>query len=613
MKLKISFGRIVANNVFLIRNQIQRKAAEDDFLYGRCILLRAVHANSADGSKKKIDTSFNNPIVAFKGKTTFELLRAYFVYLLLSIRPLVDNNMKIMKITNSLLGDKIFGLLMRSTFYGHFVGGANEKEILLPLKRMYTFGVKCILDYAAEDDISSERAESLEKKALENTKTELPQYQVPSQNLDRREKVVSARVFFYENESECEKNMAHFLRCIDVAATSTFNTGMSAIKLTALCKPKILLQISEVITKSRRYLEQIQRIGDSSAPVIKHHVSKEKLQEYLTHVAKDQDTAQKFLNMMTSDDEGIIHLFPWSGILNDEFEVNETFQVLDLNTGEMVRFMTQLTKEEIMQFKNMIRRFNTVLKCASDANVEVMVDAEQTYFQPAISRLTIEMMSKYNKGKGIVFNTYQNYLLNSYDEVVADLEQARRQNFFFRCKLVRGAYMEQERERALSMNYQDPIQPTVEASTENYHRTFAECLRQIKQLKEQGVKEKRIVIMVASHNEDTIRLAIDKMEEMGIGTEDQTVLFGQLLGMCDFISYSLADSGCQIYKYVPFGPVKEVLPYLSRRATENRGILRNIKKEKRMLRKEIMRRLMTLDMNSNPVGPIPADDEDIKR
>ncbi|KAL0271956.1 UNVERIFIED_CONTAM: hypothetical protein PYX00_005103 [Menopon gallinae] len=432
---------------------------------------------------------------------------------------------------------------------------------------MYSFGVRVILDYAAEDDISSEKAESLEKKALQDIKTELPQYQVPSQNLDRRQKVVSARVFFYENEAECEKNMAYFLRCIEVAANSTYNTGMSAIKLTALCNPKILLQISEVITKSRRYLEQIHKAGNSSAPVIKHHVAKEKLKEYLTHLAKDPETAQKFLNMMTSDDEGIIHLFPWSGILNDEFEVNETFQVLDLNTGEMVRFMTQLTKEEVKQFKNTIRRFNTVLQTAADANT-------------------------------------------SYDEVVADLEQARRQNFFFRCKLVRGAYMEQERERAAKMNYPDPIQPTVMASTENYHKTFAECLRQINELRKQGVTEKRIVVMVASHNEDTIRMAIQKMDEMGIDPGQGTVIFGQLLGMCDFITYSLAAGGYKIYKYVPFGPVKEVLPYLSRRATENRGILQNIKKEKRMLRKEIIRRLLTLNLNRNPVGPIKPPRED---
>lgn len=264
--------------------------------------------------------------------------------------------------------------------------------------------------------------------------------------------------------------------------------------------------------------------------------------------------------------------------------------------------MSQLSPEEETQFHNMIRRFNTIVRAAAEIDVRVMVDAEQTYFQPAISRLTVEMMRKYNTSKGVVFNTYQNYLLSCFDEVVSDLEQARRQNFYFRCKLVRGAYMEQEKERAREMGYNDPIQPTFQATSENYHKTLEECMRQIKQLKDQHVTEKKIAIMVASHNEDTVRLAISKMKEMNVEPGDGTIMFGQLLGMCDFISYSLADAGYGVFKYVPYGPVEEVLPYLSRRATENHGVLHNVKKEKKLLREEIWRRIKMREWNPNPKG-----------
>lgn len=131
-------------------------------------------------------------------------------------------------------------------------------------------------------------------------------------------------------------------------------------------------------------------------------------------------------------------------------------------------------------FRNMIRRLNTIVKAAEELDVRIMIDAEQTYFQPAISRITLEMMRKFNKEKAIVFNTYQCYLSETFNEVVTDLEQAKRQNFYFGAKLVRGAYIEQERARAASLGYPDPTNPSYEATTDMYHRTLTECLRRIK-------------------------------------------------------------------------------------------------------------------------------------
>jgi len=126
-------------------------------------------------------------------------------------------------------------------------------------------------------------------------------------------------------------------------------------------------------------------------------------------------------------------------------------------------------------------------------------------------------------------------------QVCTDLEQAARQNFYFGAKLVRGAYIEQERARAAALGYEDPTNPSYEATTEMYHKTLTECLRRIKKLKDAGHDPKKIAIMVASHNEDTVRFAIEKMKEIGISPEDKVICFGQLLGMCDYITFPLGE------------------------------------------------------------------------
>ncbi|XP_076276385.1 proline dehydrogenase slgA isoform X3 [Lasioglossum baleicum] len=376
--------------------------------------------------------------------------------------------------------------------------------------------------------------------------------------------------------------------------------GITAIKLTALGRPQLLLQLSEVIMRARQYMTDV--VGGEGA-VLSHHAKPDDLmKKYEEARLGDAAPVKNFLQKIQSDKQGVIHLFPWSGILDENYELSETFQVPDIKTGKMVKLMSQLTPKEEEMFRNMIRRLNTIVGVADKLNVRIMIDAEQTYFQPAISRLTLEMMRKYNTTKAVVFNTYQTYLQEAFTEVRTDLEQAERQNFYFGAKLVRGAYIEQERARAAAMGYPDPTNPTYEATTEVYHKTLMECLRRMKLYKDKGEDPKKIGIMVASHNEDTVRFAIEKMKEMGISPDDKVICFGQLLGMCDYITFPLGQSGYSAYKYIPYGPVNEVLPYLSRRAQENRGILKKIKKEKRLLLEEIKRRISSGQIFYRPKG-----------
>ncbi|RLU17231.1 hypothetical protein DMN91_011300 [Ooceraea biroi] len=553
-----------------------------------------------------LDLKFNDPIAAFKSKTTTELVRAYIVYQMCSIEYIVENNMKFMKWAKAMLGETLFSKLMKATFYGHFVAGEDEVQITPVLDRLRQFGVKPILDYSVEEDISQEEAERRELQASvseagdEKREGPLKKYHVEKSFADRRYKVSSARTYFYLNEASCERNMDIFIRCLEAVASASMGMGITAVKLTALGRPQLLLQLSEVIMRARQYMTDV--VGGEGA-VLAHHVKPDDIRKKFEEAQiKDEASVQKFLQKIQSDKEGVIHLFPWSGILDENYELSETFQVPDIKTGKMVQLMSQLTSKEEEMFRNMIRRLNNIVSVADSLDVRIMIDAEQTYFQPAISRLTLEMMRKYNTKKAVVFNTYQTYLQDAYNEVKTDLEQAERQNFYFGAKIVRGAYIEQERARAAAMGYPDPTNPTYEATTDSYHKTLMECLRRMKQYKDKGEDPKKIGIMVASHNEDTVRFAIEKMKEIGISPEDKVICFGQLLGMCDYITFPLGQSGYSAYKYIPYGPVKEVLPYLSRRAQENRGILTKIKKEKSLLLSEITRRIVRGKIFYKPKG-----------
>merc|ERR1712079_539740 len=163
--------------------------------------------------------------------------------------------------------------------------------------------------------------------------------------------------------------------------------------------------------------------------------------------------------------------------------------------------------------------------------------------------------------------------------------------------------MEQERLRAEQLGYEDPINPNYDATSDMYHRCLAECMERMRDAKALGDgSEKRVGIMVASHNADTIRFAIERMKQLGIKGDERLICFGQLLGMCDNLTFPLGQSGYSVYKYVPYGPVNEVLPYLSRRARENKGILQKLEKEKLLLRRELFDRIKKGQLIYNPKG-----------
>lgn len=555
-----------------------------------------------------LDLSFNSAKEAYRSKTTPEILRALFVFNMCSIPFLVNNNKIILKWSRKVLGKRLFCNIMKATFYGHFVAGEDQVAIRPVVNNNRKFGVKSILDYSVEEDLSSKEAKEAEMKScappdLEPLSAQAPvnespdalRFQAHEEFLDRREGVVSARTYFYEDEAKCDENLQTFKDCIDaVAGAVPDGSGFIAIKMTALGRPQFLLELSEVITSWRNFFEKF--AGDKTK--FSEEDFKTTLHDFGVQVTRDD--RKRWFALLDVTCDGEVDLLDWDNLMDMNTQMGRHLVVPNVKTGELQPLVASLQVEEEEQLNQMLLRLNEIAEYAIKKNVRVMVDAEQTYFQPAISRLTIEMMRKFNKEKSVIFNTYQCYLKKAFTSVKHDLELSKREDFYFGAKIVRGAYMEQERERAATIGYEDPIQPTFNSTTHSYHSVMEEVMAQINH-RPKG----RIAVMVASHNEDTVRFCVEKMKDNSIGPQDRLICFGQLFGMCDHISFPLGQAEYSVYKYVPYGPVEEVLPYLSRRAMENRGVLKKVKKEKKLLWQELRRRLKSGELRYNPVK-IPA-------
>ena len=242
-----------------------------------------------------------------------------------------------------------------------------------------------------------------------------------------------------------------------------------------------------------------------------------------------------------------------------------------------------LNDDERKLMKQLQKRADSLAKLASDLGVRLMIDAEHSYFQPAIDNITTGLARKYNKNYPVIFNTYQMYLKDSIDRLRFDIEVSKRENFKFAAKLVRGAYMDLERRRAEEKKYMDPIHSTIQDTHANYNSALVEVIHAIS-------KGENIEIMIASHNQESVELALSTIKEKGLDSSSN-IYFGQLLGMSDHLTFTLGANGFKAYKYVPYGKVDEVIPYLLRRAQENSGMLGGATKELKMLSSEIFSRL----------------------
>ena len=240
----------------------------------------------------------------------------------------------------------------------------------------------------------------------------------------------------------------------------------------------------------------------------------------------------------------------------------------------------ELSDEEVKEWERVVNRVDKACNAALNANVTLLIDAEESWMQDAADQLCEKMMVTYNKERAVVFNTLQCYRWDRFDYLKEAHRKAKEGDYKLGYKIVRGAYLEKENDRAEEKGYTSPMHKSKQATDDCFNKILNYILSNIGDIE----------LFIGTHNEESVYLAMDLMKEKNIAINDSRVWFGQLYGMSDHISFNLGVLGYKIAKYIPFGPVKDVMPYLIRRAEENTSVAGQTSRELSLLKREKERR-----------------------
>lgn len=247
---------------------------------------------------------------------------------------------------------------------------------------------------------------------------------------------------------------------------------------------------------------------------------------------------------------------------------------------EKLHAKQNLTNDELTIYRKAKDRIYSISKLAYDNNVSLFVDAEESWIQQPLDDLTFELMQQFNREKPIIYNTFQLYRKDRLAYFKQEVQRANKEGIIYAAKLVRGAYMEKEADRAKALNYENPIQPTKENTDKDYNAALQFAIENIN----------TVAVCVATHNEQSTLLATTLMQQNNLPKNHPNIHFSQLFGMSDQITFNLAAEGYNAGKYMPYGPVKDVIPYLIRRAQENTSVAGQMGRELKLLKQEVKRR-----------------------
>ncbi len=262
------------------------------------------------------------------------------------------------------------------------------------------------------------------------------------------------------------------------------------------------------------------------------------------------------------------------------FSVFKVSGVAPLGTLEKVSAKLELSTKTQSKWTRINARINDICERGFELNQPIFIDAEESWIQPAIDELATEMMAKFNREKPLIYNTIQLYRHDRLQFLKCAHADAKRNGYVLAVKLVRGAYMEKERLRAEENGYESPIQPDKESTDRDYNLALKYCLENINE----------IAFVAGSHNEQSVQFLTQMLCENGIANNHPHVCFSQLFGMSDNLSYVLAKENYNVSKYLPYGPVRDAVPYLIRRAKENTSVMGQMSRELELISEELERR-----------------------
>jgi len=508
---------------------------------------------------------------------------------------LVQRAEPLLNFSTRLLGATATEAMLRHSVFAHFVAGEDEADIAPVISRLRAHGVGGILDYAAEAELD-------ESGAAEHAVPNLPDVNQPS------------RTYPYEGEAKCEANKRIFLSAVR-AVKATSPDGFAAVKVTALGDPALLERVSTAVLELRAFFDRLggtRHEADGRLTIRREAFVRGWCEAF--H-ADESESEREFERLGGDVASATIDVLDFTNRLS----LDEIGPLVARCRSQGPLYRSALTAEECDALHATMARLDVVASLATSVGVRLMIDAEQSYLQPAIAHATLRLQRTHNVDYPAIFSTHQAYLVGCAEALALDVERARREGWHLGVKLVRGAYMLHERERARRLGRPDPIHPTAEATHASYDAAIDALLLA-------PPCPTRTSLMIATHNQASVERAarllrqprrphgesagdgVEVGADVGVGVSvgggepcqpasrvpHTQVYFGQLLGMADHLTFHLAAHGLNAYKYLPYGPVAEVVPYLLRRAHENADALSNASTQRNMMLREAWRRMTGL-------------------
>ncbi|KAI9500293.1 proline dehydrogenase [Coemansia spiralis] len=526
-------------------------------------------ADAADASAPSPPSPNNSllrpdPTLALSQQGVLKLMALWLVYRACGNTALVRMAPGILKVFERTHLSWLSNAVIRRTFFAWFCAGEKEREIVHTMRRLKDAGIGSILDYSAEADLT---------------------------DCDARAAADSARAQANVKADALAKEYFHGMHM-----ASQVPRAFAAIKVTGLADPEVLYRLSMPYRRLRAAFEDADHDHDGR---IDYTQFKNVVLPAMPGGSRVASPSGIFSMVDASNNDGLVDWVDIQMALGLDNPLARPLYLRSSNTGGIEEYGA--IESDIEDYERMISRTRAVIQQAADKGVRTMIDAEHTYFQPMIDHVALVMQREFNSpqqaggrhgSSTLVYNTYQMYRADAYQRMVDDYERAEREGWRFAAKLVRGAYMEMERERAERLGYPSPINPTLEATHECYNRGVRFLMDRIASShRSRGDTTMQPALFVATHNNESIERALQLIRELEIDTSNEPVMFGQLLGMQDATSYALAREKLPIYKYVPYGSLDEVLPYLIRRAQENSAVADSIIEESSFVMGEILRRV----------------------